>query len=279
MKGPASTLIVDDELLARKRLRRLLEQRSDVSIVGECRNGLEAIGSIRSLRPDLLFLDVQMPDLDGVGVLERVDPATIGAVVFVTAYDRYALRAFDLHAVDYLLKPFTDNRFSQALDRALGRIRRTAAESLRDSILSAVDHYRTSRQPAVDPADAVSPAKGGKAEWPDASRRHRLTVRSSGRTRFIDTEAIDWLEAAGSYVRIHAGPQKCLIRASLAQLAAALPSERFARIHRSTVVNIERVVEVRNQSHREMTLILADGTELKLSRTYRDSAGPRLGLP
>ena len=268
------SLVVDDESLARRRLVRLLERSEQVGRVDECSSGSEAVQAIRTCPPDLLFLDIQMPGLDGVSVLEAVGVDAVGAVIFVTAYDRYAIRAFDLHAVDYLLKPFTDSRFERALERAVGRLRRTAAETLSSSILSAVSDYRTlSRSPT--PAGAAPPTERPSAESPP---RDRLTVRSAGKVRFIAIPEIDWLEAAGSYVRLHLGAESCLLRESVTRLARRLPQDTFVRIHRSTIVNVTRVVELRSQSHREMIVVLHDGTELKLSRTYRDAAGPRLGL-
>lgn len=275
---PLSVLIVDDEPLARRRLRRLIEERADIEIAGECRNGLEAVETIRRAAPDLLFLDVQMPDLDGIGVLEQIGLETISAVIFVTAYDRYALQAFDLHAVDYLLKPFTDSRFSRAVDRAIARVKRAAAESLSDSILSAVEEYRALRRGEDGTAETTEPNRSGTASVTDESV-DRLLIRSAGRIRFIATSDIDWLEAAGSYVRIHTGQTTALLRDSITRLARKLPANSFVRIHRSTIVNVGRVIELRQRSHRDMIVVLRDGTELKLSRTFRDKAAPRLGLP
>lgn len=269
------TLIVDDEPLARRRLTRLLERSDEVEIAGECASGSEAVEAIRAERPDIVFLDVQMPGLDGVGVLEEVGPGAVGAVVFVTAYDRYALQAFDLHAVDYLLKPFTDRRFADALERAVSRVRQRAAESLSTSVLSAVEAYRAL---ARDPAPgAIEPDE--RRDRPAPPESERLMVKSAGRIRFIASAEIDWIEAAGSYVRIHTGERSSLLRASMSAMAERLPEATFVRIHRSTIVNAERVVELRHRDHREMAVVLADGTELKLSRTYRATAGPRLGLP
>lgn len=250
----ARVLVVDDEVLARRRLLRLLAKRGDaVDVIGECRDGGEAVEAIRRDRVDVVFLDVQMPGLDGVGVLETVGFDAVGAVVFVTAYDRYAIRAFDLHAIDYLLKPFSDRRFDQALERALTRLRRNEAEALSEALMSAVANYRGAAAPRAD-------------------RPTRLSIRSAGKVRLVEFEEIDWVEASGAYVRLHVGEKSLLVRSTMKAMQERLPSDLFLRVHRSTIVNVHRVVEMHPFSHRELLLILRDGTRLKLSRSYRERA-------
>ena len=237
------TLVVDDEAPARRRIRRLLADEPDVTIVGECGDGASAVSAIASTRPDLVFLDVQMPERDGFDVVKAIPAKGLPAILFVTAYDQYALRAFDVHAVDYLLKPFTGERFRTALARARERI--------------------ASRVP--------DPALAGLAA--DLRRRPayvtRLPVRTAGRTVFVDLVAVDWLEAADNYVRLHVQRREYLVRETLAALDAQLDPARFARIHRSVIVNIARVAEVRPVSHGDAEVLLRDGTRLAVSRTWR----------
>lgn len=276
--NPISVLVVDDEPLARRRLRRLLESRSDLVLVGEARGGREAVESIRKLSPQLIFLDIQMPDWDGIRVLEEVGPERIGAVVFVTAYDRFALRAFDLHAVDYLLKPFSDGRFEQAVKRALARLRREAADTLTQQLLHLLDEYgaRASSVPGSGPS-----AVGRRLQRPSEGRDsqgERLSVRVGRKVRVLRISEIDWLEASGSYVRIHQRSGAFLVRETLASMVDQLPAGDFLRIHRSTAVNIQRVTEVLPFTHRELILVLEDGTRLKMSRTYREAVEARLGM-
>jgi len=236
-------LIADDETVARRRIRRLLAPEADMVVAGECADGAAAVNAIATDSPDLVFLDVQMPELDGFGVLRAIDPAALPAIVFVTAFDRYALRAFDVHAIDYLLKPFTPERFRLALDRARARIRRAD----------------------VDP---------GLASLAATLRRpprylSRVPVRSKGRIVLVDLSTVDWIEAADNYVRLHAGRREFLLRETLAGLEKRLDPERFARIHRSAIVQVDRIHELHPASHGDMDVVLKDGTVLTLSRTWR----------
>ena len=236
-------LIVDDETVARRRLRRQLAPAPDVVGAGECADGAAAVQAITTDCPDLVFLDVQMPELDGFGVLRTIDPAPRPAIVFVTAFDRYALRAFDVHAIDYLLKPFTPERFRLALDRARERIGRAAVDPGLVTLAAALR-----RQP----------------RYPS-----RVPVRAGGRIVMVDLSTVDWIEAADNYVRLHAGRREFLLREPLAGLEKRLDPDRFARIHRSAIVQVDRIRELHPASHGDMDVILMDGTVLTLSRTWR----------
>jgi len=236
-------LIVDDEAPARRRIRRLLAAEADVTVVGECGDGASAISTIAETRPDLVFLDVQMPERDGFEVVKALAPRRLPAVLFVTAFDRYALQAFEVHAVDYLLKPFTGERFRTALDRARERI----------------------TQHVQDPALAEL----AKALRNRPAYLSRLPIRSAGRTVFVDLDAVDWLEAADNYVRVHVGQREHLLRETLATLEAQLDPERFARIHRSAIVRLDGVVEIRPTSHGDAEVVLRNGSRLTASRTWR----------
>lgn len=257
MMDPIRVLIADDEPPARSRLRHLLAPESEIEIAGETANGAQTVAAIRSLAPDLVFLDVQMPDLDGFGVVAEIGPAAMPTVVFVTAFDQYALRAFEACALDYLLKPFDDERFHRTLERAREEIRRGRLDGLCDKLRSLL---------ADGSPSAESPTPAGPRQLP----MDRLAIRSAGRVVFVDTADIDWIEGAGSYVRLHAGSRSYLLRDTLRHLESSLDPDRFLRIHRSAMVNRTRVQELRPRPHGESLVILRDGTELKLSRTYRD---------
>jgi two-component system LytT family response regulator len=242
------TLIVDDEPLARQRLSTLLEKESDIELVGECANGRDAVAALGQLKPDLLFLDVQMPLLDGFGVLEALRGERLPAVIFVTAYDRYAVRAFETHALDYLLKPFDRSRFGKALERA-----RTQLE--RDQHAQTTQHLRAL-------LEDVSAAR---------KRMDRLIIKAGGKVSFLRLEEIDYMEAAGNYVRVHVGDEVHLLRETMSHLESRLKGTRFLRIHRSTIVNIDRIRELQPTFHGDHVVILKGGTELTLSRGYRDN--------
>ena len=265
MNAPLRTLIVDDEELARERLRELLAERADAALAGEAPNGRAAVEAVRAEREagrplDLVLLDVQMPELDGLGVLDALAPEERPAVVFVTAFDRYALRAFDLHALDYLLKPFDDGRFHRALDRAVARLRDGDGDALTSRLL----HLLRTAAEAGTPAD-VEPT-------PEAPAEHleRLAIRVGSRWVLVEADELDWVEGAGVYARLVAGEKDYLLRMSLTELEERLDPARFARVHRSTIVNLGRIREVRPHTHGEYVLVLKDGTRLKASRTYSD---------
>ena len=241
------TLIIDDERLARKRIRSLLADDSDVEVVGECADGAEAVAAIEREKPDLLFLDVQMPELDGFAVLETIPPDRLPAVVFVTAYDRYALRAFEVHALDYLLKPFDEERFGDALARAKEQLKSDAAGEIEERLLALLEHLRTGPN-HVD----------------------RLLVKASGRVLFLKTDEIDWIEASGNYVRLHVGRESYLFRETMNAMEARLDPGKFLRIHRSTLVNIDRIKEMQPWFHGGLVVIHKNGTRVTASRTYKD---------
>jgi two-component system LytT family response regulator len=248
------TLIVDDETLARRRIRRLLATESDVEVVGECGDPQKAVSFIQERNPDLVFLDIQMPGIDGFGVLESIAPQHVPAVIFITAFDQYALRAFEVNALDYLLKPFDRARFKKALDRARAQIRHDSGEAL--------DHRLTTLLDSL----------GNKPRHMD-----RVVIKSAGRIMFLRTDEIDWIEAADNYVRLHVGAESHLLRETMGALESRLDAGRFMRIHRSTVVNIDRMKELQPWFHGDYVVILQDGTRLNLSRTYRDRVIELLG--
>lgn len=248
------TLLVDDEPLARQRIRALLDGDPEIELVGECGNGREAVDAVLQFQPDLMFLDVQMPILDGFGVLQALAGASMPVVIFVTAHDRFALKAFEVHALDYLLKPFDRDRFRAALNRAKGQVRLGKAAGL-ESKLSDLLQTVHERQTGPD----------------------RLVVKSAGRVYFVRVQDIDWVEAAGNYLRLHAGNEEHLLRESMNGLEARLDPARFARIHRSTIVNLERIRELQPAFHGDYLVVLHDGSELTLSRNYRDKLRKRFG--
>lgn len=240
------TLIVDDEPLARERVRMMLGMHDDVAVIGEVGDGQQAIDAIRHERPDLVFLDVQMPGVDGFGVLRALEGEVIPHVVFVTAYDQYALRAFEVHALDYVLKPFNAERFSQALERARSAIAK-----------------RGETDGAVDKDRLRSLVASLTAEQRE---KQRIVVKSSGRVFFVRVDDIDWIEAEGNYVRLHMGAQSHLLRETMKGMESVLDVAQFIRIHRSTIVNADRIRELQPLFHGEYAVILRDGTRLVASR-------------
>lgn len=255
-------VIADDEDRARKTLRTLLADEHDVEVVAETA-GPETVRTIRSLRPDLLFLDVQMPRLDGFGVLRSLEPDEIPVVIFVTAYEEHALAAFEVAAVDYLLKPFSDARFRTALDRARETLRKDRLGDLRTEV---------GRVLAALPADG-----GGGVESPRARRPEPMLFRDASRTHLIRPGEIDWVEAEDVYVRIHAGDRSLLIRETLSSLEKQLAPHGFYRIHRSALVNLDRIVELRHESHGDYLVLLDNGAQLTLTRTRKPGLEERLG--
>lgn len=247
-------LIVDDEPLARKRIKRMLAGDAEVEIVGDCASGHEALAMIRDREPDLVFLDIQMPEMDGFSVLKAVAPDRMPLIIFVTAYDQYALRAFEFYALDYLLKPFDRRRFEKAMQRARERILKEKGDELNQRTIALLEEIK--------------------------ARSHhlsRLVVKAGGRVFFIKTEEIDWIEAEGKYVRLHVGKESHLLREAISSLEAQLDPAKFLRIHRSTIVNIDRIRELQPWFHNEYRVILRDGTELMLSRSCRKKLGDLLG--
>jgi two-component system LytT family response regulator len=251
-------VIADDEPLARRGIRQLLAPHGDVVVVAEARDGHEAVRALRGLRPDLLFLDVQMPGLDGFSVLREHGPAGMPAVIFVTAYDEFAVRAFDAHALDYLVKPVEEARFAEALERTRERIR--AAEAVEQS----------ARLTALLTAHEAEHAEGSPA-------RRRLRVPTSAGDLLLDADEIDWIEADDYYAAVHArGRRLLLLRESLASLEERLDPAVFVRAHRSAIVNLDRVRELRAGSAGEMLLVLSDGTRVPVSRRRREQVAVAL---
>ena len=234
--------------LARQRLKRHLKKEPDITIVGESANGAEAVAAIAALKPELVFLDVQMPEMDGFEVVEAVGVEQMPAVIFVTAFDQFALRAFEVHAVDYLLKPFDGERLQRTLARARKIIREPENQSLEERMRKLL-------------ADLRSAPKYVK----------RLAVKNAGRTFYLHVDEIDWIAAAGNYLELHIGKKSHLIRERLSVLEAKLDPEKFVRIHRSTLLNIERVKEVHPLFNGDQLVFLKDGTELTISRNYREN--------
>jgi two-component system LytT family response regulator len=248
-------LIVDDEPLAIDGLRAALEREPDIRVIGSRDTGRAAVTAIRDLAPDLVFLDVQMPGVDGFGVIEEIGADAMPEVVFVTAYDEHALRAFEVHAVDYLLKPFDNERLAACVRHAVNQVRTRRQAGERERELSAV---LSARAQTAGPADAqVMPIR-------------RLLVRQRDRLLFIDAERVDWCEAAGNYVRLYVGDETHLIRMSLSELATRLDARDFVRIHRSAIVNVHRIRELQPWAGGDYLATLTNGRKLKVSRTYRD---------
>ena len=242
-------IVVDDEPPARRNLRALLKGVPDIELVKECGNGRDAVSSIREFQPELVFLDVQMPEMDGFEVLEQLTDQPMPVIIFVTAYDQYALKAFEVSALDYLLKPFDDARFHKALSQARRQIEQQDASELGRKFLTLM---------------------GSREIRPEAPRYlTRLMVKTAGRVIFIRTDEVDWIEAYDNYVRLHVGGKAHLLRQTMNELETGLNPEQFARIHRSTIVNLDRVKEL-HPHFNEHLVILVDGTELKLSRTRKE---------
>jgi len=248
------TLIVDDQLLARELLRRMLTSEPDIEVVGMPASGPEAVAAINALAPDLVFLDVRMPELDGFGVLAQIDPARMPVIIFVTANDDFALRAFEVHALDYLVKPCTPDRFQTALHRARNQIRRNQAGEIHRRLSALLEDVKAQPQLA-----------------------ERLPVKSEGRIIFLRLADIDWLEAADNYVKLHTGAETHMLRETMTALESKLPSNRFLRISRSAMVNMEQIKELQPMFHGEYVVILRNGVRLTLTRGYRDKLG-HLGL-
>ncbi len=253
-------LIVDDEPLARRGIRQLLEACDDVGVVGECRNGRDALAALESLAPDLVFLDVQMPELDGFEVVRARGPARMPFVIFVTAYDEFAVRAFETHALDYLVKPVNETRFAAALERVRERMRFAEALELSRRIadLLATRDRRVDRE--AEPAERATPLLPAR----------RLVVPTATGDLVLDVDEIDWIQADDYYAAIHARGRRHRIRESLASLEQRLDAHRFVRVHRSAIVRLERVREMRTVSPGESVLVLRDGTRVPVSRRRRE---------
>ncbi len=250
------TLIVDDEPEARLGLRSLLEQDEQIRLVGECSNGDEAVQAIRMKLPDLVLLDVQMPGLNGFDVLRELKSDHMPFVIFVTAYDQYSLKAFDVHAVDYLLKPFTNRRFREAIDQAKFQIRSQKDLSHIAERMNALLARFESNPPRV----------------PVFEQEYltRIAVKEGEKITFLNVDSIDWVEAADNYICLHVGRKSYLLRSKIGDIEKQLDPRQFLRIHRSRIVNVERIQEMQPQGSGDCVLILKDGTEITSSRTYRE---------
>ncbi len=250
---PIRTLVVDDEPLARQGVRSLLEEDRDIDVIGECSDGVEALERIRADRPALVFLDVQMPEMNGFDVLAALEADEMPMVVFVTAYDQHALQAFRYHALDYLLKPFENERFLEALGRAKSQVNHKSVPKVTKQILEMLDSTR-----------------------PGRSGLGRIMVRSGGRITFVRVEEVDWIEAQGDYICLHSQGKKHLVREKISEMEEQLSPAAFLRIHRSTMVNVTRIKEMQPLFHGEYAVVLHDGTRLTLSRSFRDRVFDRL---
>ncbi|HKG21098.1 MAG TPA: LytTR family DNA-binding domain-containing protein [Blastocatellia bacterium] len=240
--------------MARERIREMLRADPQIEVIGDCSNGDDAIEAVKTFRPDILLLDIQMPGTDGFGVLEALDPQDIPCVIFITAYDQYAVKAFEVYALDYLLKPFDRERFTRAIERGKQHVLKERNSSLNDRVLAVLNEIKN------------------KPEYLE-----RLVIRTNGHIFFIKTEEIDWLEAEGNYVRLHSGKESYLLRDAISSLENQLDPKRFLRIHRSAIVNINRIQELQPWFHGEYRVILQDGVQLTLSRSYRDKLNELVG--
>ena len=265
---PIRVMLADDEPLARRRLVRFLRAEPDVEVAAECANGAQAVAALRDQALDLVFLDVQMPDMSGLEVVAAHGADRMPAVIFVTAYDAYAVRAFEVHALDYVLKPVTVERFRAAFQRAREHLERVSSAHAGRRLKSLLAQVLASEQAL---------AVGGAVGPPPASKyADRLTVRTEGRVVFLRASEVDWFEADGNYVRIHVGKNTHLIRETITALDASLDPALFARIHRSTIVNLDRIRELQPWFAGDYVVVLKDGTQLKLTRTYREHLQLRL---
>lgn len=261
-------VVADDELSAREVIRSFVAREPGIEIVAEAANGIEAIEHVRTLKPDLLFLDVQMPDQDGFGVLADLGDDVPRGVVLVTAHDEYALRAFDVHALDYLLKPFGFARFQEAMRRVLRSLAGDAALEMRSTVQALVEGQRARFSEAGMLTEGVAPKSGA----PD-----RIGVRKGPRTILVDVPGIDWVEAADDYCRLHVGSERHLVTARMHEIETRL-GPRFLRIHRSSIVNLESVVEVRHDPDGGGVAVLTDGVRLRVSRSRWTELQEALGI-
>lgn len=241
-----NVLIVDDEELARKRIRKLLHGDGEIGSVSECSDGVNAVESLTNEKFDLLFLDIQMPGLNGFEVLEQLEPENIPTIIFVTAYDKYALKAFDVHAVDYLLKPFDDDRFAEALTHAKQIMKGSDEKMLRDKLLDLVSHVST-----------------------DSKVIERFVVKSAGKMYFVNAVDVVRIKADGKYIELYANEKKHLIRETMQNIEKKLDPEKFIRVHRSVIVNVDHVKEIRHFYKNEYSFLMSNGEKLNSSSTYR----------
>ncbi len=247
---PVRTVIADDERLARQKLLILLESEPPVTVVAECQDGRQTVAAVRSFRPDLLLLDIQMPDLDGFQVLSEISEEEMPVVIFTTAFDQYAIRAFEANALDYLLKPFDRERLHHAVEKARSELRKAREHAITHRILNLLSQVRSVPRLVADPDQ-------------------RLVIKANGRVVFLDLENIDWVEAAANYVRLHVGKESYLFRETISRISERLDVNHFVRIHRSTIVNVDKIKELIPVNSGEYIVVLRSGKELSCSRGYR----------
>lgn len=243
-------IIADDEHLARRKLRILLDSESAVQVVAECHNGGQTLNAISAYRPDVLMLDIQMPDLDGFQVLNEIAPAEMPVVIFTSAYDQYAIRAFEAHALDYLLKPFDQSRLHQAVERARHELLKSKDREITQRILQLLSQVKSEPHPASEVSE-------------------RLVIKTKGRIVFLNVDDLDWVEAAANYVRLNAGGESYLFRETISRTSERLNPNHFIRIHRSMIVNVRRIKELIPVNSGEYIVVLKNGKELSCSRGYR----------
>ena len=247
------TVIVDDERHARQKIRMLLSRERDIEVIAECANGQEAVAAIREKKPDLVFLDVQMPAMDGFEVVGQAG-GSARHVVFVTAYDEYAVRAFEVEALDYILKPFDGERFARTIARVRERLKNGGGD-LQEKLRAFLEQVKM------------------------RGSRDRIMIKSAGRITFLRSAEIEWIEAADNYVRIHAGKETHLLRETMSNLEGELDRRRFVRVHRSAIVNVDAITEIRSLFHGDHSIVLRTGTEIPLGRTFRERLEGALGKP
>jgi len=247
MNRKIRTLVVDDEPLACKRLVKLLNEEEDVEVVEVCANGKEAIDEINEKDPDLVFLDIQMPEINGFEVLQHIESDRVPAIIFVTAYDEYALKAFEVHALDYLMKPFNKARFQDSLQRAKNTIKSNGKSVVGEKVENLLEYINPQH-------DSLS----------------RILIKTSSRYFFLKADEIDWIESAGNYVRIHSGKNNYLIRETMINMEKKLDADKFFRIHRSTIINVEKVKELEQWFHGDYQVIMYNDEKLTMSRNYKD---------
>ena len=246
------TVVADDESLARQKLLILLDSEPQVKVVAECQDGRQTVSAIRSLRPDMLLLDIQMPDLDGFQVLSQISLEEMPVVIFTSAYDQYAIRAFEANALDYLLKPFDQERLHHALEKARSELRKAHDREITHRILNLLSQVRSVALPTLEPDS-------------------RLVIKANGRVVFLDLDSIEWVEAAANYVRLNVGKESYLFRETISRISERLNARHFVRIHRSTIVNVRKIKELIPVNSGEYVVVLKSGRELSCSRGYRSA--------
>jgi two-component system, LytTR family, response regulator len=244
-------VIADDERLARQKLRLLLGSEPQITLLAECQDGRQTVAAIRAFHPDLLLLDIQMPDLDGFQVLQEISPHEMPAIIFTSAYDQYAIRAFEAHALDYLLKPFDQGRLHHAIERARQEILKSESRDITNRLLELLSQMRPGMVPPI------------------AELQQRLVIKAKGRVVFLNLDEIDWVEAAANYVRLNAGKESYVLRETISRTAERLNPNQFIRIHRSTIVNVHKIKELIPVNSGEYVVVLRNGKELSCSRGYR----------